>query len=350
MIKRVLVTLLIGLCAVSLSVHFAVESLGGVLDHFIDGQTQGMFPSHEEDHFVLREPGDGNSPQSQPGFPFRLRIHRISRPPTPLFQPPKSISSLTVLPYEVVTLPDNIYWPFFSRKEIEMDKLVGEKILISHLEDKRDAHRRASALSDIILGVAAATNDPRIVLVAGLAATFAESVSMGAVAYTSTMADADFYESEREREYRHIREMPHLEREEMRAIYTDKGFNGELLERIVDTITANRDVWVAALMAEEHQLTPIDRTKALRAAIVVGFSAVVGSLIPLVPFVILKVGTSIWVSILCTALVLYAVGAYKARITVGRQWKSGIEMAIIGTVSALVGYAIGLLWKVPTVP
>ena len=58
----------------------------------------------------------------------------------------------------------------------------------------------------VILGVAAATSDPRIVMVAGLAATFAESVSMGAVAYTSTLADADFYEAERAREFRHITE------------------------------------------------------------------------------------------------------------------------------------------------
>ncbi len=244
-----------------------------------------------------------------------------------------------------------------------MDKLVGRKIPMPHSEDNRDPHRQASALSDIILGgqdglvnvlgvilgVAAATNDPRIVLVAGLAATFAESVSMGAVAYTSTMADADFYESEREREYRHIREMPHLERAEVRTIYSEKGFKGKLLERIVDTITANQDVWVAAMMAEEHQLTPVDRTHALRVAIVVGVSAVVGSLIPLVPFILLPVGTSIWISILGTALVLYSVGAYKARTTVGRPWKSGLEMALIGTVSALVGYAIGLLLKVPSV-
>jgi VIT1/CCC1 family predicted Fe2+/Mn2+ transporter len=202
----------------------------------------------------------------------------------------------------------------------------------------------------VILGVAAATQDPRIVLVAGLAATFAESVSMGAVAYTTTMADADFYESEREREYRHIREMPQLEREEVRAIYSEKGFKGDLLARIVDTITANQDIWVAAMMAEEHRLIPVDRTKAIRAAIVVGVSAVVGSLIPLVPFVILPVGMSIWVSILVTALVLFGVGAYKARITVGRPWRSGLEMAIIGTISALVGYAIGLLLKVPAVP
>jgi VIT1/CCC1 family predicted Fe2+/Mn2+ transporter len=239
-----------------------------------------------------------------------------------------------------------------------------EDIVYPHLEDGRDPHRQASALSDIILGgqdglvnvlgvvlgVAAATSDPRIVLVAGLAATFAESVSMGAVAYTSTMADADFYESEREREYRHIRDMPHLEREEVRGIYSRRGFKGDLLERIVDTITAKQDIWVAVMMAEEHRLTPIDRTHASRSALVVGVSAIVGSLIPLGPFIFLPVGLSIWVSILITAVVLFGVGAYKARITVGRPWKSGLEMAVIGTVSALVGYAVGTVLKIPAVP
>jgi predicted membrane protein (TIGR00267 family) len=233
-------------------------------------------------------------------------------------------------------------------------------------EDKRfhgsvDPHKRASSLSDVILGgqdglvnvlgvvlgVAAATSDPRIVLVAGLAATFAESVSMGAVAYTSTLADADYYESEREREYRHIREVPRLERSEVAEIYARKGFRGELLERIVDTITDNRDVWVAVMMAEEHRLTPTDRTHAWRAAIIVGAAAVIGSLIPLVPFAFLPVGGSILASISVTALTLFGVGAYKARQTVGRPWKSGLEMAAIGVLSALVGYAVGALLKIP---
>lgn len=245
-----------------------------------------------------------------------------------------------------------------------MEKPLHERLVVSQPEDIRDSHKQASALSDVILGgqdglvnvlgvilgVAAATSDPQIVLVAGLAATFAESVSMGAVAYTSRMADADFYESEREREYRHIQEMPHLERDEIRTIYSEKGFSGETLEHIVDTITANPDVWVAVMMAEEHRLTPVDRTHAIRAACVVGISAVIGSLIPLVPFALLPVSVSIWVSILISAFVLYAVGAYKARTTVGRPWKSGLEMAVIGTVSALIGYAIGLLLKTPAVP
>lgn len=231
-----------------------------------------------------------------------------------------------------------------------------------HLKD--DPHRRESMLSDIILGgqdglvnvlgvtlgVAVATTDIYVVLVAGLAATFAESVSMAAVAYTSTLADADHYESEREREFRHIDEVPHLERDEIRSIYAAKGFSGELLESIVDTITAKPEVWVAVMMAEEHQIQPVDRSKAFKSALIVGIAAVVGSLIPLVPFLLLPVGMSIWVSILVTALVLYIVGAYKARITVGRPWKSGLEMAVIGTLSALVGYAVGALFKIAPLP
>jgi VIT1/CCC1 family predicted Fe2+/Mn2+ transporter len=227
-----------------------------------------------------------------------------------------------------------------------------------------DPHRQASNLSDVILGgqdglvnvlgvilgVAAATYDPHIVLVAGLAATFAESVSMGAVAYTSTLADADFYESERSREFRHIQNVPHLERGEVYEIYKDKGFEGELLDHIVDTITGNEDVWVAVMMAEEHQLQPTNRRYAFRSALVVGFSAIIGSLIPLVPFVFLSVGTSMLVSVVITALVLFGVGAYKAQKTVGHPGKSGLEMAVIGTISALVGYAVGALLKVPPSP
>lgn len=199
----------------------------------------------------------------------------------------------------------------------------------------------------VILGVAAATSDTQIVLVAGLAATFAESISMGAVAYTSTLAESAFYESERAREYRHIARVPELERQEIYEIYEKKGFGGELLDHIVETITSDQDTWVQVMMAEEHQLSPTDRQRALRAALVVGFSAIVGSLIPLIPFAVLSVNTSIIVSILISALTLFLVGAYKARVTVGDPGKSGLEMAIIGTMSALAGYLVGLLLKVP---
>src|SRR3989344_5030954 len=60
----------------------------------------------------------------------------------------------------------------------------------------------------IILAVATATNDAKIVLIAGLAATFAESISMAAVAYTSSKAARDHYLREQELELREIRLHP----------------------------------------------------------------------------------------------------------------------------------------------
>lgn len=224
-----------------------------------------------------------------------------------------------------------------------------------------DAHRYTSALADVILGgqdglvnvlgivlgVAAATQDMRIVLVAGLAATFAESVSMAAVAYTSSLAETAHYESELEREYRHVRMVPAVEKGEVTEIYRQKGFDGELLDQIVEKITADEDVWVGVMMSEEHQLTPTQRRDALRSALIVGIAAVVGSLIPLVPFFFLPVSASIWVSLTISALTLFILGVYKARTTVGSPGKSGLEMAVIGIVSALVGYLVGLVLRVP---
>jgi VIT1/CCC1 family predicted Fe2+/Mn2+ transporter len=202
----------------------------------------------------------------------------------------------------------------------------------------------------VILGVAAATQDARIVIAAGMAATFAESISMGAVAYTSTLAESDLYHSEKEREYRHIRLAPDVEVEEIRGIYRKKGFEGETLEKIVDVITSNPDVWVNVMMAEEFQMTPPEKSQAVRSAVIVGFSALVGSLIPLFPFFFWTVSRGIWLSILISAVTLFIVGAYKARVTVGKPFRSGIQMAVIGTLSALAGYIVGLIFKVPTVP
>jgi len=65
---------------------------------------------------------------------------------------------------------------------------------------------------------------------------------------------------------------------------------------------------------------------------------------------LLSVQVSMWLSVLVTALTLFAIGAYKARVTVGKPVKSGLEMAVIGTVSALAGYLVGFLLKVPAVP
>ncbi|MDB4996242.1 MAG: hypothetical protein JWM74_3674, partial [Myxococcaceae bacterium] len=79
-------------------------------------------------------------------------------------------------------------------------------------------------------------------------------------------------------------------------------------------------------------------------ALIVGVSAMVGSVIPLVPFLLVGVGAAKWIALAASAATLFAFGAYKAKVTVGHPMKSGAELAIIGTVSALVGYGVGALF------
>jgi VIT1/CCC1 family predicted Fe2+/Mn2+ transporter len=194
--------------------------------------------------------------------------------------------------------------------------------------------------------VAAATADARIVLAAGLAATIAESVSMAAVAYTSTHAERARYEAEQARERRHIERVPELEAEEIRALFRRRGLDGETLERVVAAITGDPEVWVAVMMADEHGLMPVPPRRALRSAFVVGLAALVGSLVPLAPFLFAAVRVAVPVSFVVAGATLFAVGAYKARTTVGSWIKSGLEMTAIGLLSAMAGWLAGRLFRV----
>jgi len=203
----------------------------------------------------------------------------------------------------------------------------------------------------LVLGVAAATAQLRIILAAALAATFSESIAMGGVAYTSALADRDYYLAQLAKEQREVEEVPEVETEEVREIFRDKGLHGEVLERVVKEITSDKQVWVDVMMRDELHLTPVSSRGLVRRAFVTGFSTLIGSLIPLIPFAFVPLfGISVTAATimavpLCAA-VLFGVGAYKALTLVGDWRISGLQMLVIGMVSAAAGYGIGRLLHV----
>jgi VIT1/CCC1 family predicted Fe2+/Mn2+ transporter len=203
----------------------------------------------------------------------------------------------------------------------------------------------------LVLGVAAATAQLRIVLAAALAATFSESIAMGGVAYTSALADRDYYLAQRAREEREIEEVPEIETEEVREIFRNKGLHGDVLEGVVSEITSDKAVWLDVMMRDELHLTPVSDKGVVRRAAVTGFSTLVGSLIPLVPFLFvplfgISVAAATVIAIPLSAAVLFGVGAYKAITLVGDWRISGLQMLVIGMVSAAAGYGIGRLLHV----
>src|SRR6202165_3413076 len=95
----------------------------------------------------------------------------------------------------------------------------------------------------LVLGVAAATAQLRIILAAALAATFSESIAMGGVMYTSVRAEGGHYPSILAKEEKEVEEVPDVEIEEVRQIFRDKGLHGEVLERVVNEIKSDKKVW-----------------------------------------------------------------------------------------------------------
>lgn len=223
-----------------------------------------------------------------------------------------------------------------------------------------EPHKKGSKLSDVILGgqdglvsilglllgLAAATRSTKIIIAGGLATIFAETLSMAAVAYTSKMADRDHYAAERQREEREVREVPDTERQEIIDIYKAKGFSGKLLDDIVKHITSDNKLWIDTMMREELDLLPVVKKDVYVYSLIVGLSTLTGAMLPLIPFFFTSVHAALVYSLVLSALILAAVGIYKAKMTFGSPLKSAIQMVVIGMGAAIAGYLIGHLFKV----
>jgi len=168
---------------------------------------------------------------------------------------------------------------------------------------------------------------------------------MGAVAYTSTLARRDHYLKEREREEREMRELPDIERKEVRDVFEAWGFQGTKLEEVTDQIVANPKAWLEFMMAHELGLSPVEKAQARRSALIVGAAAIFGSVIPLLPFLVFPADILLGMaaSLIVAAVALFLIGWYKAKTTVGRPARSGLEMLVIGILAAVAGFLIAYI-------
>jgi predicted membrane protein (TIGR00267 family) len=196
----------------------------------------------------------------------------------------------------------------------------------------------------IALGVVAGGGSNHVLVVTGIAASITESISMGAVAYTSFGSDRDFYLAQKKREQGHVSSRPEEEREEIREIYAAKGFSGQLLDDVVSTITSNRDSWVDTMMDEELHLQPVEQKSLIRSAVIVTLATLIGHLIPLIPFMVATGTRAIIAAIALSAVALFSVGVYSATSLIGDWRKSGLQMMAIGLGAAALGFLIGRLF------
>ena len=197
----------------------------------------------------------------------------------------------------------------------------------------------------VVAGVAGAKLSAGIVLVLGFANLVGDGLSMGVGSYLSTKSKREYQRSERERERWEIENYPDGEIHEIREIYGRKGFQGEDLERAVKVITSDKEIWVETMMQEELGIIEEEGHPFFN-GLSTFLSFVVAGLIPLLFFVVglafpELAKYSFQMSVILTAVTLFAIGSLKVLVTQTNWWKSGLEMLIVGGAAAMGAYLIG---------
>jgi len=166
---------------------------------------------------------------------------------------------------------------------------------------------------------------------------------MGAVAYTSTSARRRVYLKELSREKQEMQDVHEVEKEAVRQIFRSWGYDRQDVEDLTERIAKNPKAMLELMMGYERGLAPVDKSEALRGFFIVGASTVVGSFVPLIPYLFvgknILVGTEL--SVVISGITLFFIGAYEAKTTVGSLWRSGLQMAAIGLTAGLAGFLVG---------
>lgn len=138
--------------------------------------------------------------------------------------------------------------------------------------------------ASLIVGVAAAGTARPELLIAGVAALVAGAMSMAAGEYVSVSSQADAEGADIERERGELSSEPELERQELAAIYRERGLDEQLALKVADQLMAGDPL--AAHARDELGISESTTARPIQAALASALAFSAGAAMPLlvVPF------------------------------------------------------------------
>ena len=196
----------------------------------------------------------------------------------------------------------------------------------------------------LVVGVAAGGFIPAEVLLTGIAGIVAGAISMAIGEYLSTKSQEEVYDAEKKLEKDHIENNIEHEIQELREFYTAKGFEGELLESIVQKIASDPEILLNEMMMAEFGVLEQERRSPITATIIVGIAFVLGSIIPVIPFLFVEqTSTGILISSIMSFIGLFSIGGLKGYVVKGNVNRAGLENLLLRAAGAIVTFTIGFL-------
>ena len=178
------------------------------------------------------------------------------------------------------------------------------------------------------------------VIVAGVAGTVADALSMGASGYLAAKSEREVQEHEIAMEKEEIRLMPDLEREELALLYQAKGIPTEQARVIAAQVMSDPERALSEKVKEELKFGEASSTP-MQEAWITGTATAVGALIPVAPFLLLSGPAAIWTSFSISMLSHFGVGAARSFFTGRGVLRSGFDMFVVGLGVAAAGYVVG---------
>jgi VIT1/CCC1 family predicted Fe2+/Mn2+ transporter len=193
----------------------------------------------------------------------------------------------------------------------------------------------------LVTSVAVALDSQTAVLVAGLAAAAAGTISMATGAYLGSRAEQDVQRAEIAREAQEIEEKPAEELAELVVIYQREGRSFEEARRMADEIAEDKELWLRTLVEKELGISPDETSNPMKDAAAMGLSFLLAASVPIIPHILLTGTAAISVSVAGALVALFVLGSLKGRLVQKSPILQGLEILGIGAVSAAIGFALG---------
>lgn len=196
----------------------------------------------------------------------------------------------------------------------------------------------------LVMGVAGAGSESRMILLTGIAGLIAGAVSMALGEWLSVTNARELARSQIERERQELEETPDAERKELALIFQAKGFEREEAQRIAAELMQNKDNALDTLAREELGIDPAQMGGNPWSAAAFSFVLFsVGAAFPLTPFFFVAGTAGIWWSLAASLAALAAIGVVTSLFSGRGPLYSAVRQMLIGAAAAGVTYVLGTL-------
>jgi len=245
-----------------------------------------------------------------------------------------------VLKQLVLTQPRGLQGSFLGRLE-GRHRAVGGNALRAAVLGANDG--LCSNLS-LVMGVAGAAGDARVILVTGLAGLLAGACSMALGEWVSVTSSRELAQREIRIESSELAEDPEGEGEELKLIYEAKGLSPDEADTMVHHLLTDRSSALDALTREELGIEPSELGGSAWEAAVSSFLLFsVGAVVPILPFLVTRGSAAVVLSGAVSGIALFAIGAAITLFTGMPVWRSGGRQLLLGLAAAGVTFGLGKL-------